>query len=84
MTDHHKRRITIPQSLWDSLDEYSRDERLKVPIELADSITIESSLLGIVKKKMVETGHYPAKQRTSASRPMNWIEAEELKQRKQP
>lgn len=63
MTDHHKRRITIPQGLWDSLEEYAADERLKVPIELSDSINVESSLLGIVKKRMIETGHYPAKQR---------------------
>lgn len=63
MAEHHKRRYTVPKELWASLEEYATDERLKVPIELAGSITVHSSIEGILKKRMIETGHYPAKQR---------------------
>ncbi len=61
MVSHHKRRVTIESDLWDSINYYIADERLKLPKVLRESLTPEIVIHSMMKGEMIATGHYPPK-----------------------
>lgn len=59
--ESRERRITVPEDIWESLNYYANDEKMRVSEAIRDAITPEAVAWEILKNYLMKMGHYPPK-----------------------